>query len=751
MRKGSFSIFWITVGFLVGASLLFLAREAIASPLKLPDIKSQFNKKSLKPTSKMDLQADQISFSSSENKAHAKGHVTVKNGAQELFCDELTLERAIRQVEAEGDVYLATPQEQVIAQGLTYNFNKRTGEFRDARVYMYPYQIVGKKIDKVSANHYILQQGYLTTSDWDKPDFRIEARRIDIYPRDKAVIRGMKVYLGSVPLMYLPYYSESLKNRPMFTFVPGDNKNFGLFLLTTTRFQTGSHVQVSLHADVRERTGFGEGADVRYNTPNFGSGLLSVYRADENLIAGSHLWNSTGPTQHHTLYRVIWRHHWQIDPNTDVVLQEYRIHDYDIVDNRFLKLYFPREYQQAAQDSNFDSYFLLTHNMPHGTLIFDVDTSRQNPALRGVERIPQVQYILNNQQIGNTGFYAKSTDTFSDLTYQNYPKTFNEKTLRFDSNDDISHPFKVGFISFNPHAGGEETYYSRTADINDNNIFRGLFRGSLDMSTRFFRVWNTHTNFAGLNINRLRHVITPTITYLYQTRPSFSSSELNQFDPSIDNLYRIHQFEFSLLNELQTKRHGEVVDLARFQVLTNFGLKGTALGEPQVNTLGPMAGLSNSRRGFNPFDSILDVNPTDWLTFHNDNEYDFHYGHWNSENFDGQVHGAKWAFALGNRYTRGEGDQVTTQWNYTINPLWSFMAYEALPVTQPSNGSPGNARETEFVLTRDLHEWQMDLTVDRIEGQGSAFYVLFRLKAAPGMKFNLLQSTFQPSRAGAQK
>ena len=187
----------------------------------------------------------------------------------------------------------------------------------------------------------------------------------------------------------------------------------------------------------------------------------------------------------------------------------------------FLKNYFPREYQQEAQNSNYDTYFLLTRVMPHGTLTFNVDTSRVNRPLRGIERLPEVQYTLNNQQIGKSGFYAKSTDTFSDLTDQNYPKTFNNKTMRFDSNNDISHPFKIGFISFNPHLGGEETYYSRTADINRAILSRGMFRGSLDMSTKFYRVWDYHTNFAGLNINGLRHVITPTVTYLYQAKPTF--------------------------------------------------------------------------------------------------------------------------------------------------------------------------------------------------------------------------------------
>ena len=81
------------------------------------------------------MQADQVSFSSADNKAHAKGNVVVNSKDQQLYCDQLQLDRVIQEVVAEGNVYLDTPQENVIAQGLTYNFNDGTGEFRDARVY----------------------------------------------------------------------------------------------------------------------------------------------------------------------------------------------------------------------------------------------------------------------------------------------------------------------------------------------------------------------------------------------------------------------------------------------------------------------------------------------------------------------------------------------------------------------------------------------------------------------------------------
>jgi LPS-assembly protein len=740
MQKSSLNILWLTIGLWAGAFFLMLPSKAAAANLPMPDLKGQFKKSDLKNTSQVTMQADQVSFSTTDNKANAKGNVVVNGKDQQLFCDQLQLDRAIQQVVAQGDVYLDTPQEQVLADGLTYNFNDKTGEFRDARMYVDPYQIKGQKIEKISENHMALEEGYLTTCDLDEPHYRMGAHRMDIYPKDKAVIHGMKIYLGKVPVMYLPYFVQDLKNRPIVTFVPGESKEFGLFLMTTAKFQLNNRIKLTLHLDGRERDGVGEGFDVKYNTPNFGSGLVSAYYTDENQIASSHLWdmrNSSGqlkgPTTHHERYRIIWRHRWQIDKSTDVVLQYYKIHDYDILNNGFLKNYFPNEYRNDAQNTNLDTFVLLTRVMPHGTFTFNVETSRENRQIQGIERLPEIKYILNNQQIGNSGFYVKSDNSFSNLSYQNYPKTFDIKTLRIDTNNDISHPIKIGFIDFNPHLGGENTYYSRTADITRDNIVRGVFRGSLDMSTKFYRFWDYHTNFAGLNINGLRHVITPTITYLYQPNPTFPSNRLNQFDPAIDDITRLHQFALGLENKLQTKRNGQVVDLLRALVTTTFGLRATT-----------------GHRGFNPYDAQIDFHPTNWLTFHNDDEYDFHAGHVNSANFDAEVSVKNWSISLGSRYTRDEGDQATTEFDYIINPKWKFKIYNSFPLSKAQNGNLSAASQNEYVLTRDMHEWEMDLALDEQQGHGSTFYILFRLKASPGMKLNLVSTSFAPSRPGTQ-
>ena len=76
--------------------------------------------------------------------------------------------------------------------------------------------------------------------------------------------------------------------------------------------------------------------------------------------------------------------------------------------------------------------------------------------------------------------------------------------------------------------------------------------------------------------------------------------------------------------------------------------------------------------------------------------------------------------------------------------------YDSFPLINATDGNLTSAREMSYVLTRDLHEWEMDLAIDQQQGEGSTFYVLFRLKASPDMKFNLIQSIFQPSRPGSQ-
>ena len=117
MRRGSLTILGIAAVLWASAFLLFLTDESMANLLPMPNVKGQFKKQDLKNTSKVEMQADQVSFSSADNKAHAQGNVVVNSKDQHLFCDKLQLDRVIQEAVAEGNVYLDTPQEQVHGPG----------------------------------------------------------------------------------------------------------------------------------------------------------------------------------------------------------------------------------------------------------------------------------------------------------------------------------------------------------------------------------------------------------------------------------------------------------------------------------------------------------------------------------------------------------------------------------------------------------------------------------------------------------
>ena len=678
------------------------------------------------------LEADQVQFSQSTNKAIASGHVVVTAGTTTLYSDQLELEKTIGEAVASGHVYIDSPQMQVVnADTAIYNFNDSTGEFHNATVFNDPFQIKGKVISKVSENHMVMQNGFLTTCDHDIPHFRIATHRMDVYQKDKAIAKGVTMYLGQVPVMYLPQYVQDLKDRPIFTMMPGHSKDFGAFLLTTLHLKLSNRVKVLVNGDYRERVGIAEGVDVKYRTLSFGSGILRTYYTYENQIATRHLWKlydnqgiKRGPTIRHELYRVEWRHQWQIDKDTNAIWQYYKVHDWDLNNTGFIKRYFLREFRHG---SDISTYFLLTRNLPKGTVSFRIDASHVNQALQGVDHYPEIRYDLSGQKLGNTNFYLSNSDTFSNIKVSQ-PEN-DRKTMRMDVNNELSYPTKVAFIELRPFVGGEHTYYSRTNNVNERSVIRGQFRTGSDLTTHFYRMWNFHKNIGGVEMNGLRHVVTPLVSYSYVHRPTISASHFNQFD-TIDALGQSHGIHFSLENLLQTKRNKQSVNLLRTLVETDYQLLEKSKGPG---------------RGFGSVSSTVEFTPNGWLSFKADENYDNKKHHWNTANFDAYLNGGdKWSIGIGKRYAHHADDEFTTDLRYKINSKWKVKIFDRFIVDK------GSVKEENYSFIRDLHEWEMEVEYRQERGVGASFFVVFRLKAFPNMGLNLFSDSFHQPKAGTQ-
>ncbi len=673
-------------------------------------------------TTPVEINGDQVEYSVADSKVIASGNVIVRRLGVTLTADRLEFDRAQNVGIAQGHVVLLRGLSRLTGDRLVYNFSTMKGDFIDAKITSKPYYGAGKKILKEGENHVILYDGYITTCDLDHPHFKLLAKKVDIYQGDKAVAHNVTMTLGKVPVFWLPVYSQDLKHKkPMLIITPGYHKDWGMFVLSQWRHYWNDQLNTVLHVDYRSRNSIGEGLDLNYNSDKFGSGFMRTYYIDDiHSDAKLFFEKSTIPLTPQERFKGEWRHKWKIDDNTNAIWQYYKLSDANI-----LKDFFKREYEQ---DANPPTYFLLTHGFSTaGTLSFRNDV-RVNRFTSAVDRLPEINYLLPGRKLFDSGLYWKNNTTYSDLAkLEPSPSAHRYETQRFDTDNEISYPFKVKFIELRPFVGGEETFYSKTLDKSDNNTVRGIFKTGADVSTKFFRVYDWKTNFLNLNINRLRHVITPSVAYFYKHDPSIESSKLVQFD-SIDSLTREHGMTFGLENKLQTKREGKNVDLARILVSSDFYLKEDA-----------------RKGGFNNVTTKTDFRPIKWMAFYAETNYDTIKDHISSSNFDIYFNDPKdqWSLSFGKRFDRAVDDQITAQLDYRVNKKWYFEIYERWDEDR------GHNKEQKYSIVRDLHEWEAKLSFDHKIADGDTVWIVFTLKEFPDLAIDF-GSGFNRVKTGAR-
>jgi len=669
----------------------------------------------------VELIGDSVEFSTDGNVMIAEGKVVMKHSSATLYCDQVEYYRDTQVAIARGHVRLVSKEGEISGDQVTFNFGSMTGVFNNARITSDPYYGAARTVSKVSETRILMTDGYITTSDFDNPEYRLKSKKIEIYPGDKLVARGSRLLFGKIPTIYIPWFSQSLKEeKPRIIFTPGYTKKWGIFLLSQTRLYLTENIKGMLHVDYREKLDLAEGIDIEYTTPSFGSGTTKLYYTNERRISSKRLFQEQPtPTIERERFKAEWRHKWDIDDKTTAIAQYYKLSD-----STFLEEFFKKE---NKLDPNPDTFFFLTKVFKNGVLSFRTE-ARVNRFETKVERLPELKYTLSSTEILKTGLFISNTSSFVNLTRKTAaPSEARKKAKRIDSESILSYPMKVGFVEFKPFVGGRNTYYSRTTDPEKYNSIRGLFTTGASFSTKFYKIMDVKVDKWGLEINRLRHIITPTISYKFTTEPTLVDAQIDQFD-GVDSLVQNHSIVFGIENKLQTKRNKVAVDLLRFLLTTDFRLKE-----------------DSSQGGFNKINLDIDFIPTGWLSLFVDAQYDTRKDRLRTANFDLYINGKdkKWSFAVGKRLEVDADDQITTQIKYKINPKWLFRTYGRFDV------ETGVFKEQEYTLRRDLHSWYMDINFNERRNQGNEIWIVFTLKAFPDMTLDL-GTRFNRRKAGSQ-
>lgn len=633
-------------------------------------------------------------------------------------------------IQAEGAVTLKRDGQLWRSHSADYNFKSRDFRAGDFRTGHAPFYIGGLGLAADATNRvFTAHDSFVTTDDLGVPGFRLKCKTLTVTAGERIEATEATLYIGTVPVMYLPKYSRSLMRHPNnFAFEPGYRSLYGPFLLGTYNWSGSEQLSGKMHLDYRQRRGVGFGPDVSYDLGRFGEGEFKFYYVHDDEPGLSLSGRPVAADRHRT---ELW-HSAALDTNLTL-----RVHLREQRDDTFIRDFFETEYRRNIQPSSFVELNKLWPNFSLNALV----QPRLNSGFETVERLPDVKLSALPQELGTTPVYYQSESSLGWFRHKFANGTSNDfAAWRGDTYHQLTLPRTYwGFLNITPRVGGRFTHYgeSEGAGVNLTATDRAVFNTGAEVSFKASRLW-PETRGTMFDLDGVRHIFEPSINYVFVPSPNRAPTRLPQFDTELPSL-RLLPIEFpdynaidsvdsqnvlrlGLRNLVQTKRAGQVDSLLHWALYTDWRLR-------------PRAGQTTFADVF----SDLDFKPRSWLSLSSETRYDIASGHVRLADHNLAVEpNTTWSFGVGHRYLRtdpalganGLGNNlIQSMVHYRLNENWGFRA------THLFEGRNGVLQEQGYSLYHDFRSWTGALTVRRRENVAgpSDFTIgfVFSFKAFP--------------------
>jgi len=682
----------------------------------------------------------------------------VKSSDSFLTAESGTLDMQTGEAVADGHVRIESGDQIWVGEHIRYNFKTHQMQSEEFRTGKPPVFAAGRELEGNLTNRtYSADHVFVTTDDVSKPATRVRASRVRIVPGQYVELWNAVLYVDGVPMFYFPYYKRNLGERANnFNFLPGYRSAYGAYLLNTYTWFLGDNLDGKIHLDYRERRGVGGGPDLNLQLGRWGDFAFKYYFLHDDDSGASISTNSFNNLGAIPANRQRINFTWQATPFTNLNVKALVNYQGDPL---VLHDFFEGDYTANPQPNTFVEVNKYWENWS-----LDAETApRVNNFFDQVERLPDVKLTGFRQQVFNTpiyyesessaGYYRRVFAAFNEALFTNANGTLPDfSAARADTYQQVLLPWHFfNWLNVTPRVGGRFTYYSAEGGPGGTNgeTYRKVFNTGVETSFKASRLWAGATNSL-LEIDGLRHVIEPSVNYVFVPDPSTPPSQLPQFDSelpgleilpiqfpddnNIDSIDSRNVIRFGLRNTLQTKRNGHLDNFLDWNVMLDWRLR------PDTRTNALQNGLTTvgPQKTFNDLYSALAFRPRSWLTLESQLRYDINGSHLNLAFHQLTfMPNEKWSWGLGHWYLRsgflgngtGGDNYLTSTFFYRLNDNWGFRA------TDNFNAQNGRLQDQFYSLYRDFRSWTGAVTFRVIdngtgpEDFGVAFS--FSLKARP--------------------
>jgi hypothetical protein len=667
------------------------------------------------------IDADEINYLQEKKKILARKNVKMKYKNIQLFCDEAEYDAVTNIAHIKGNVKIVRKDTIIYGEDIIYDFKANKATIHKIRIESEPLYGEAEEMEKVGATEeiekdkYLLKEGYITTCDLKDPHYRLVAKKVTIYPQEKVIAKNMFLKVGKIPIFYFPYYSHSLKDKSFpLQIVPGKSGEWGYYLLGRWRYNFDDNNKGNIHTDWYEERGLGVGVSHKVKSEKLGEWLIKYYFIEDRLYRlgkRKDLFDEY-PERSEILpkyleddrYKTQFSYSWSPTPYLSIRSEFHKFSDIN-----FMKDFFYREYEIEPHPL---SYALVDYSFGGSSLSLLVQ-KRANHFFEETEYLPQLEYNFYRKNLGNSNFYLESKTTLGNLTHKNANSDVDNDALRFHTHNVLSFAKNIKWLYFNPYVGNYTTFYSKNA-FGDENITRVAFESGINLSTKLYRIFDVDFSLFGEKIDKIRHILTPQVTYSYIHPPTVSANNLFQFD-GIDELERKEAIIFKIDSKFQAKNEEKVWDFVYFSPSLEY----------QINK-------EKDGSFFDKIKSKLEIYPKEGISLVGNTEYDCRDRAFKEANIDinfSDVKNKRYSVSFGHRYLRDDSSQSTFSLTYQLTSKIQFKNYLRYEYTT------GDFKQQQYILRFDLHCWWFDFGVD-IDKQKEGvkdfnFWIIFRLKAFP--------------------
>lgn len=524
----------------------------------------------------VDIQADKLTYDADRRLVIARGDVKVTRGTESVAADYAEVDTTAETVYARGNIVIEYRGNVWKGDEATYNFKTGEGDFGEFEAFSHPFYIRAADSHRLSPQMVQLKQVMFTTCDPDNLEYSLRASSATIEDNNIVRAKNVRFHLGPMPFFWVPYMKANIEELAKFEVTAGWSSRMGPFLLTAYNQPINDVWRSRTHVDIRQKRGVGVGQDFLWEgREDEYEGLVRAYYTYDR-----EPWRDEAEQREREGNIENDRYWFQLRDRHNLTDRDYLILELNYLgDEWMLEDFFDDDYQQNVQPEN---RVTLAHYGDWYTAGVDADF-RLNDFFGNVNRLPEVYFDVNRQQVFSTPFYYESGNTLSYLerVYPDGSTTNDYDAFRVDTAHMFYLPSRhFDFLSVIPRAGYRGTYYSKTLEqqivtnvvavtnelgetIGTSNETETLFLDApaawrnlpeLGLESSFMAFGEFYRGPTGIEEDEdLRHIWEPYADYTFNPEPNVVSNELWQFD-EVDTLGMRNDVLVGIRNYLQTKR-----------------------------------------------------------------------------------------------------------------------------------------------------------------------------------------------------